>query len=385
MYRNIKLLALFNFFTDFELYGAIIVIYFAYVTGSVTLAMSILAVTMVSSSVFEVPTGIYSDRIGRKKTVILGALSRIVAVVFYAVGMNYWFLFVGALFEGLSRAWYSGNNDALLHDSLHVLGKRQDFDHYLGKTASMFQLALMISAVVGSVLASWSFSLVMWLSVIPQTMCLIIAFLLQEPPASFTKAGNVYAHVKEALMLFRVNKKVRILTIYDMLHAGIGESTYQLRSVFINSLWPLWAVGIAKMLSNLGGFVSYWYSGRIIRKLGAPNILLYKDVYNRALNIVATGYPTVLSPVLLASNSLSYGPSEVGTKKLFHAEFTDAQRATLSSLTSLLGNVFFGIVSVGIGLLADVFTPAKSILIAQIIMIPSLLLTKKLVSLYREK
>ena len=85
MERNIKLLALFNFFTDFKFYSAVLVIYFAKVTGSYTLAMSLFSVVMLTSALFEVPTGIFSDMIGRKKTVMLGAVSATVSAVFYAV------------------------------------------------------------------------------------------------------------------------------------------------------------------------------------------------------------------------------------------------------------------------------------------------------------
>lgn len=80
MHKNIKLLALFNFFTDFNLYSAVLIIYFAKVTGSFALGMSLYSVTMVSSAIFEIPTGIFSDYIGRKKTIILGSICSILAI-----------------------------------------------------------------------------------------------------------------------------------------------------------------------------------------------------------------------------------------------------------------------------------------------------------------
>src|SRR3990167_7868643 len=118
MERNIKLLSLFNFFADFKFHSAVLIIYFAKVTGSYTLATSLFSVVMVSAAVFEVPTGIFSDIIGRKKTVMLGAISATLSAILYAAGYSYWPLFVGALLEGLSRSWYSGNNDALLYESI---------------------------------------------------------------------------------------------------------------------------------------------------------------------------------------------------------------------------------------------------------------------------
>ncbi len=67
LHKNVKLLILFEFLIEFRLYSAIIVIYFAAVTGSYALAMSLLSIVMISAAVFEVPTGVFSDLVGRKK------------------------------------------------------------------------------------------------------------------------------------------------------------------------------------------------------------------------------------------------------------------------------------------------------------------------------
>jgi len=65
--KNIKLLGWFNFFTDFVFFAPVAIIYFQKVTGSFALGMSIFSVAYVSSAIFEVPTGVVSDLLGRKK------------------------------------------------------------------------------------------------------------------------------------------------------------------------------------------------------------------------------------------------------------------------------------------------------------------------------
>ncbi|MBZ0282671.1 MAG: hypothetical protein K8L97_18160 [Anaerolineae bacterium] len=111
--RNLRLLAWFNFWGDFRLYAPIAILYFAQVSGSYALGMSVYSVAMLSQSILEVPTGILSDMVGRKKTVVFGAVAGVLSLTFYAIGGTYLALVVGAIFEGLGRAFYSGNNDAL--------------------------------------------------------------------------------------------------------------------------------------------------------------------------------------------------------------------------------------------------------------------------------
>src|SRR3989338_5288499 len=107
--KNIKLLTWFNFFTDFKLYAPFAIIYFSQVSGSFTLGTTIISITYISAAFFEVPTGILSDFIGRKKTLILRSLSAVLFITCYALGSSYWILVIGAILEGLSRSFYSGN------------------------------------------------------------------------------------------------------------------------------------------------------------------------------------------------------------------------------------------------------------------------------------
>jgi MFS family permease len=378
MDRNIKLLALFNFFTDFKFHSAVLVIYFAKVTGSYTLAMSLFSVVMISSAVFEVPTGVFSDRIGRKKTVMFGALFATLSAILYAIGHSYWPLCIGALFEGISRAWYSGNNDALLYDSLNQSGKKDTFAKYLGKTSSMFQLALMIGAVVGSILAQWSFSLIMWLSVIPQITCLIISLFIINPKKSSEGKANIFAHLKISAFHLWNNKKLRLLSLSDILGFGIGESSFQFNAAFIGTLWPIWAIGLSRVISYGGAFISYWFSGTYIKKLGEYNILIIANIYTRVANFIAYGFPTLFSPVLMASSSIFYGVTEVSKNALMQKEYTHEQRATLSSLNSLLGSIFYSVFAPVLGFIADAYSPAKALLFVQICMLSVLYINGKL-------
>lgn len=378
MERNIKLLGLFNFFLDLKFHSAVLIIYFARVTGSYTLATSLFSVVMISAALFEVPTGIFSDKIGRKKTVTLGAITATFSAILYAAGHSYWPLFAGAIFEGLSRSWYSGNNDALLYDSVSSLGKKEHFAHHLGRTSSMFQLALMTGAVVGSILAQWSFPLIMWLSVIPQAICLIISLQLKNPDIMKKGAANIYAHVKISAFHLWKNKRLQLLSLMDILNFGVGEASFQFGSAFIGTLWPIWAIGFSKMINYGGAFVSYWFSGKFIRKIGEYNILIFSNLTTRIINFIAYGFPTVISPILMGSTAIWYGAREVSINSLIQKEYTQQQRATLASISSLVGNIFYGAFAPIIGLVADAYGPAKALLMVQFCMLSVLYISIKL-------
>lgn len=372
LHKNIKLLAWFNFFLDLRLYAPVAIIYFSKVTGSYALGMSVFSVVMLSAALFEVPTGVFSDMIGRKKTVILGAVGSLLSVIMYAWGMSYLILLVGAVMEGLARSFYSGNNDSLLHDTLFEVKQTKQYAEFKGKTESVAQVALGVAAVVGAVVAHWSFFWVMWLSVLPALVGLGVSFGLIEPKVHRGNGGNVYAHLKKAINGFLHNKKLRRLSLASVVGYAGGESGYQFRSAFIQTLWPIWAVGISKALSNIGAAVSFYYSGKLIKKYGEYKLWILGKVYGLVVNTISLVFPTVASPLIMTTASVFFGTSTVASSALKQSEYTQEQRSTMASLNSLLGSVAFAIVSFCLGLAADLLTPAKALLSLQVLAVISL-------------
>mgnify|MGYP001587375953 CR=1 FL=1 len=361
--KNIRLLKIFNFLIGFSLFAPLAIIYFSKVSGSYALGASIFGINALASALFEVPTGVWSDRMGRRGTIIMGSWARVTAFVLYAIGLSYWWLVVGAILEGLSRSLYSGNNDAFLHDTLADDGMEEEYDEYLGKTSSTEQLALGLSGVLGAIIGNFSFLYLMWLSVIAQVYMLYISYQFIEPKTRAIRNSNIYSHVREAIKLFITNKKLRLLSMSSFLGFGLGETSYQFRSAFISTLWPIWAIGLTSLITNVSASISFWYSGKLVRRFNEFKILLFGSVYGKVISLVAYAVPTILSPLLLTTMGLLYGVTEVSKNKLMQLEFTDHQRATMSSLNSLFGNVTFSIIFIVLGIFADSIGPAKALIL----------------------
>jgi MFS family permease len=378
MHKNIKLLAWFNFFTDFSFFSPIAIIYYSKVSGSFALGMSIFSVVMVSSAIFELPTGVFSDYLGRRKTMVLGAISAALAVIFYALGFSYIWLFVGALLEGLSRSFFSGNNDALLYDTLRETGSEKEYHDFLGKTSSLFQFGSAVAALIGSIIAQFSFPLAIWLTFIPKLASIYIALFVVEPKSFKKSVSNIFSHLNESFKHFVHNKKLRLVSISHIYSWALSESGFQFRSAFVNTVWPVWAIGIALVLSNIGATISFYFSGKVIRRFGELRTLMVGSVYGKIINIISLVFPSVYSPALMTTSSVFFGTGTVAQSSLLQKEFTHKQRATMGSLNSFASSLAFGVVSVLLGLVADKIGPAKALLVTTIAGIPTIFIYLKL-------
>jgi MFS family permease len=366
MKQNIALLKWHTFFTDLIFYAPVAILYFQQISGSFALGMTIFSIVTLSSALLEVPTGIFSDRIGRKKTVIFGSLAAVFAAVFYALGQSFFMLAVGSIFSGLSRALYSGNNDALLYDTLAENKEVDNFADFSGKISRMSQIALATSALFATVvLFKGHLQGLVWLSIIPQIICLFISIFLTEPNVITNKTGNIYSDLKEAYQGFLRSEKLRLLSISSILGNGFGEASYQFQAAFYQLVWPVWAIPLAKVISNTSAAIGFHLAGPLIKKFNTVKLLVIDNLTSRMLNSIAVIFPSVLSPILMSGTSFMYGIAVTGRGALMQKEFTNEQRATMGSLNSFAGSLFFALVAFTLGLVADKLTPAKAILILQ--------------------
>jgi MFS family permease len=374
--RNIRLFRWFNFCNDFRIYGPVMVVYFAAVTGSYADGVLILAIAKIASSLFEVPTGVFSDYVGRRRTMLAGQVANIALIAAYAIAPNFLLLAVGAALEGLSFSLFSGNQEAFLYDTLKDAEREDEYAEWQGRLSAMFQWALAASALVSAgVLLFYPFRVLFWLSLAPQLLGLGLAFLTTEPKRHGREIEtNLLAHLREALAGFARDWKLRDVSIASMLGFALGEAKHMFYPAFIAQLWPQWGLGIAGTLTHVGGALGFQFGGSLVKRFRELPVLLAANIASIVLGIAATGRPSVASPAIKSLSSLCFGPAVVAQGSLMQKGFSDRQRATMGSLVSLGGNALYAIALYAMGVFADRVGPQYALLTAEILSISVTLL-----------
>ena len=353
MTKNVRLIYLHNFLTDFRPQWAFLAIYCAQITGSYTMGMAVLAVERISSALVDIPTGIISDKIGRKSTIVIGSICTALMAACYAFAHNPLLLFIGAILSGLGSSFFSGNNDALLYESLKSKNEEANFHHYQGQTGSMFQLGLGLSALLASAIVGDGIRLVFMVGIIPQILSVIVSLFFEEPKTHIPSEHKSWAQLKQAFGHISKNRKLRLLTIANAICNGAGEAHFQFITVFIQSLWPLWGVGIYRALNHALGFSGFQLAGRLLDRFKAPYVLVAAESYWFATGCLALVLKNSFSPIIYLTDAGAFGPFSVARDKILQEEFNDQQRATLGSVVSFTNKLFYGAMLFLIGLVAD--------------------------------
>lgn len=349
---NIRTMGLLNLLMDFKLYGAFAIIYYSQISNSMMLGMSIFSITMIASAIFEFPTGLIADKIGRKNTVIMGCINSLIYAIILAVTGSYVGLIFAAIFEGLERAFFSGNNNAFIYDTLKEEGKESEYKHYLGKTNSMYYMAGILSTVLGAVVAYFtSIRMLMIISVIPRILEVILSLRLKDVKRYSNEEENVFAQVKNVVKLVKNNKILKRQIIADGISDGIGEATFQFRSEFYKMVWPIWAVGIPGILANIGAFFGSWFSGKILKKWVNEKLIIFSNVFSILSNWASLLMNNIFSPFIMVTNSVF--PTDVAKSDISQSLYKDEYRSSMESLKSLVGSILYAIFAILVGAIAD--------------------------------
>ncbi len=182
--RNIRVYYLFMGLTGFMILLPIWIIYLLNHRGlSLTEVGVFESFFWLTIIVAEVPTGAIADRFGRKISLALGSCLFAVSMLIFALADSFTILLSSYLLMGVAMTLYSGALEALLYDTLRVLGRTGEFERHSGRANGLFWLMMVVATAVGGPLAYvLGYSLAIGLSAIFMLAAAVTAMLLREPP-----------------------------------------------------------------------------------------------------------------------------------------------------------------------------------------------------------
>jgi len=90
----------------------------------ILLLQSIFSLTIVAT---EIPSGYFSDKIGRRKTIIIATIISFISFFLYCFASNFWSLVVVELLMGVGISFISGTDSALMYDTLLELNQQDQY------------------------------------------------------------------------------------------------------------------------------------------------------------------------------------------------------------------------------------------------------------------
>lgn len=353
--KNLKLLNVLTFLNGFRAYEGVLAIYFATISGSFSVGMTMFALMNLSASFFEVPTGILSDNIGRKKTLLIYYFSGTLAILLFYFANSTNILILGAIVTGFSMAMRSGAISAFVYENLELLGTQKLFKSTEGKRLALGRYSLVVAGVIGTgIIYFYDIRSAILLTLVMLTVAFVLSFLIKDIKKFELSKANIYSDIGKAWRGFLNDPALRDISLGRMIARGAGNSEYRFRSLFFSAIMPDWLVNLLGMLNNLVSGVAMQTAHWFVRKFGFMRTLVHIDIFDRILISILVAINSVTSGIVMnITTSISFGLREIAAEDLLQSRYSKDQRATMGSLVGLGGSLIYGVMAISLGFLAD--------------------------------
>jgi len=350
---------LYRFFEAFKLIGVIFTLFFQH-NGLTTFEISILiAMWSVTQLILEVPLGVFADKYSRRNLLVIALGFLIIGFLFWLKG-GFLFYAIGFVFWGVKNALTSGTLEAFVYDELKTFGKEDQYEKVNGRLEALFWSGVTVSALLGGLVASISFNLVLALTIV-STLFAAVSLLLIKPVQSVRSTGeSKYLLVlKEALNEVKTNKGLlKIMVFFCLVFATYGAADEYWALVYGKLGIPIALIGFLVA----AGYGLFALAGSTLKLFKFKNSAWWLIVISGIIFILSGLVNSVVSIPLLLLGLYLFKVAHIKYDVQFQQSITGGERATVSSLKSLVFEVvymgfvlFFGFISTKVGIISVVY------------------------------
>lgn len=371
--------------TKYSLFHIAILVLFYQQRGlSFSQIMILQSVYYFAKVVSEVPTGALADRMGRKKSLVLGSFCHSFAYLLIFFSHSLFLFMLGEIIAGIAMSFAYGADSALAYDTLKGLGKSEEYQRVEGNANSMRHLGFAIFAPLGGLLATINLSLPYLASSIGIFFSGLIALTLVEPPREGgsgedsilnTRKKSYYEIRKSFDLLLRDRRILWFVLFFSVIFLAtrLGFWTYQPYMKLLGL--PLSLFGIAFAAFHLFSAVVSRQAHRMERLLKEKLILFVMPALVVISFVLLSRFLFLWSISFILIQQVTTAIHEPVLKTYINRRTPSEVRATMLSVQHMAGNAAFAIFAPFLGSLVDQFRLENALLIfALVVIILSVLL-----------
>lgn len=159
----------YGFFKNLRFFDPFLLLFFLSKGLSFFEIGTLYAIREITINLFEIPTGILADSLGRRRSMISAFAFYIVSFIIFFFASGYWVFIIAILFYAYGDAFRTGTHKAMIFEYLKINGWQDQKVHYYGHTRSWSQMGSAVSAIIaaGIVFFTHDYRMVFLFSVIP--------------------------------------------------------------------------------------------------------------------------------------------------------------------------------------------------------------------------
>ncbi len=363
--RNVKLYPLYEGLVNAYFWMPVFFLYFSehLPLRQVLLLEAIYYATVV---LLEVPSGYFSDTVGRRRTLLISAAGLTLSYALFFVGRGFGVFAIAQIFLAVGLSFKSGTDTALHFDSVNGLGRA---DEYAAREATANRNAMLgraVAALGGGLAATWQLHFAYGLSLLAALATLAITLSFVEPASPFQGSMLRRGFVRQlgACIGQLTNRSLAWLFGFAVIMIVINHVPYEFYQPYIDLLvghrglklpgqgTPLLTGVITALMMLLAAWATA-YSIRLRDRIGLAATLLLTTGMQVVIMAAMGLWLHEVVVLLILLRSVPSGMMKPPLHAAITPQVPQSLRATYLSMQSLAGRLSFAGVLAALSLAAD--------------------------------
>ncbi len=333
----------------------------------------------VGQVLFEVPTGIVADTLGRKISFVLGAFTLMATTLLYfwlwQISAPFWMWAVTSALLGLGFTFFSGATEAWLVDALHATGFKGNLESPFAKGQIVGGVAMLTGSVAGGVIAQTTNLGVPYIirSVILALTFVVALVFMKDIGFTPQRGGRVFSRMKNIFSASIThglkNRPVRWIMLAAPFSFGVSFYAFYAMQPYLLELYGNErAYGVAGLAAAIiaGAQIAGGFAVRFVRRYftNRTSVLLTAVILNTII-LVGIGLTSNfwVAIILLVMWGLIFSASGPVQQAYLNGLIPSQQRATVLSFASLMGSSGGVVIQPALGKVADAWSYSISYIV----------------------
>jgi MFS family permease len=360
MFRNVRLYPWYALTSNAYFWMPVFVLYFLE-HMSLADVLRLEAIYYIAVVVLEVPSGYFSDRVGRRPTLLISCVAHIAACALFFFGASFGIFAIAQCLLAAGIAFNSGTDTSLHFDSLASVERQSEYDDREAIAARNALVSAGVSGLVGGAVAILDLRYAYALTGVAALASLGIVLRMSEPPVHgrLLIRNGLLRQIRECAGCLG-EPVLRWTFAYAVVMTVLNHVPYEFYQPYIEGVLPAglaratpFTSGVHVLLVMLIAAALAARSIRIRDRFGYGPTLLFAALLQVGIILSMGAGQHIIVVMLLLARSVPRALAAAPTNAAIAPRVPTTLRATYLSMQSLAGRLAFGLSLLGLALVGE--------------------------------
>lgn len=368
---NIWKLYVYKFLNEFWIVAPILIPFYQHNGLDATQVFVIQASYALWVLLMEVPSGYLADVVGRRKSLILGAVFLPLGVLVYSISSTFWAFILAEFIIALGNSMRSGADSALLYDTLLEIEKSEDYQKVEGRTFFYTRIGTALSSILGGVLAMIHLRWPFYINTLTAFMILPFALAMVEPKRTKPVSKNPLKEIIHIALHTLKDTALRRLVLLSALILSTGVVGIWSYFLFYKEVGiPIAWFGLLFAITQLGSALGARQAHRLEKWLGSKYVL--NLIFIIPVIFISLGlFNWIGLLIFIPLNTLAWGISYPLLMDRLNRLIQSDIRATVLSVSQMMGSFSYVILAPLFGFVVKQLSLSRAYLLMAVFFIVS--------------